>query len=65
MITEIKSDEPISVDGTLTSIKTIKADEQDRMLSIVSRCIAHNIYNVSEGIALLREIQEELKGENK
>lgn len=65
MVKEILSEEPISVDGTLTSIKTIKADEQDRMLSIVSRCIAHNIYNVSEGIALLREIQEELKGENK
>lgn len=39
-----------------------RADEQDRILSIVSRCIAHNVYNVSEGIALLNEIKEELKG---
>lgn len=31
------------------------------MLSIVSRCIAHNVYNVSEGIALLNEIKEQLK----
>lgn len=38
-----------------------RADEQERILSIVSRCIAHNVYNVSEGIALLNEIKEELK----
>lgn len=61
MIKEISSEEPISVDGVLTSIKVIKADEQDRILSIVSRCIAHNVYNVSEGIALLNEIKEEFE----
>lgn len=43
--------------------KKIRTDEQDRILSIVSRCIAHNVYNVSEGIALLNEIKEELKEE--
>jgi len=38
-----------------------RADEQERIMSIVTRCIAHNVYNVSEGIALLNEIKEELK----
>ena len=61
MVKEITEKEPIFVNGTLTSIETLKEeiikDEIERMLSIVSRCIAHNIYNVSEGIALLNEIK--------
>lgn len=61
MIKEILSNEPISVDGILTSVEAIKAEEYERLLSIVSRCIAHNVYNVSEGISLLNEIKEELK----
>lgn len=40
------------------------ADERDRILSIVSRCIAHNVYNVSEGIALLNCIKEEIQNGN-
>lgn len=40
------------------------AVERDRILSIVSRCIAHNVYNVSEGIALLNCIKEEIQNGN-
>lgn len=40
------------------------AVERDRILSIVSRCIAHNVYNVSEGIALLNYIKEEIQNGN-
>lgn len=41
------------------------ADERDRILSIVSSCIAHNVYNVSEGIALLNAIKEEVQNGKK
>lgn len=37
-----------------------KADEQKRVMSIVIRCIASNVYNVTEGIELLNEIKKGL-----
>lgn len=44
----------------------IRADERERIMSIVTRCIAHNVYNVIEGKNLLDEIKEEIVrgGEN-
>lgn len=51
---------PLSINGE-ESYQKGRADEQDRMLSIVRRCIAYNVYKASEGIALLDAIKEELK----
>lgn len=42
------------------AIEEIRADERERIMSIVSRCIPHNVYNVLEGKNLLDEIIEEV-----
>lgn len=36
-------------------------EERDRIMSIITRCIAHNVYNVLEGKALLDELKEEIE----
>lgn len=41
--------------------QSIIDEERDRIMSIITRCIAHNVYNVLEGKALLDELKEEIE----
>lgn len=61
MIKEIKSDEPISVDGLLTSIDVIRADTRADVIDLIDRHLWNYSHEVWEDF---KPILEQLKKHN-